>query len=256
MRATKGYVAGVGTTSALVGAIGCAFVVLSAVVAVHGWPLTLSLPGASTVEDQGAAAESALPTLDVFPSAEGAADRDVRGGDGARGATTMRLGPAAADAAPVASAFGPDGGDRSAASGDPAGRAPTAGAAGPAPGSSAAQTGATPGPVGSGGSTTTSPPAAPGDGATTLGGTVTQVTSTAGSAVTQTGQQLGGTVQGATSQLGGVVGQVSPAAGQTLTQTGQVVGGVVSGATGTVGQVVSGAGTTAGGLLGGLTGGH
>ena len=45
MRATKGYVAGVGTTSALVGAIGCAFAVLSAVVAVHGWPLRLRAPG-------------------------------------------------------------------------------------------------------------------------------------------------------------------------------------------------------------------
>ena len=56
MRATKGYVAGVGTTSALLGAIGCAFAILSAVVAVHGWPLTLGSPGVATVDGGGAAA--------------------------------------------------------------------------------------------------------------------------------------------------------------------------------------------------------
>ena len=38
MRATRGYLAGLGTTGALVAAIGCTFAVVSGVVAVRGWP--------------------------------------------------------------------------------------------------------------------------------------------------------------------------------------------------------------------------
>ena len=257
MRATKGYVAGLGTSSALVGAIGCAFAILSAVVAVHGWPLALGAPGTSTVDGRGAATEAALPSLEFFPTAP-AADapgaRHASAGAGGQGADE-RVVPAG----PVASAYGPATGDRSGGTHGAAGGGTLASAPATAAGSSgSAGPGISPTPSSGGGSSTPPPPsrsgAGSGAGSTTLGGTVTQVTSGAGTAVAQTGQQLGGVVQGATSQLGDAVGQVSPAAGQVVTQTGQAAGGVVSGATTTVGGVVTGAGTTAGGLLGGLTG--
>lgn len=257
MRATKGYVAGVGTTSALVGAIGCAFAVLSTVVAVHGWPLTLSGPSTPTVEGRSAAVEDAGARLGAFLEApRGAAHSRARV---SRVAKTERAGVAPASAGPVASAFGPTTAHGVPVTRGPRGRSPSggpaAGAASPSPGSAA---GARPVPAagaGSGSGTTATPPP-PADSSTTLGGAVTEVTGGAGTAVAQTGQQLAGAVQGATSQLGGTVGQLSPAAGQAVAQTGQVAGGVVSGATGAAGQVVSGAGATVGGLLGGLAGGR
>jgi hypothetical protein len=264
MRATKGYAAGIGTTSALIGAIGCAFAVLSTVVAVHGWPLALGAPSTSTLESPGAAAEEALPSLGALGTAEAArrapADRSV-GAHPSAGVVPVNV-------EPVASAFGPSAGapTRRSASGGTVAAGPAAGTASPgrATGSDAV---ARPAPAtrsdSDAGEPTQSPtptpmpPPSSGSGsAPTLGGTVAEVTSGAGTAVSQTGQQLGGAVQGATSQLGGTVGQVSPAVGQAVTQTGQVVGGVVSGATGAAGQVVSGTGATVVRLLGRLTGGR
>ncbi len=251
VRATKGYVAGVGTTSALIGAIGCAFAVLSAVVAVHGWPLTLQAPDASTVEDRGTGG-GALPSLGLFPAAQRTrADGRAAAEPGRRArGIVVRAG-----AGPVAGAFGPSADRRvpathAPASGPAPAGAPAAGAAG-SPAQPSPSPGAGSGSAGSETTATPPPPAADGS-SPTLGGTVTQVMSGAGTAVSQTGQQLGGAVQGATSQLGDVVGQVSPAVGQAVTQAGQTVGGVVGGTTGTVGQVVTGTGTTVGRLLGGL----
>jgi hypothetical protein len=256
MRATKGYVAGVGTTSALVGAIGCAFAVMSAVVAVHGWPLTLAPSGVTTVEGRSADGADVSPyLLDVFGGGGAWASR--RGQGGRRAAARLRAVGTPIAAAPVASAFGPRadvvvrGGRQT-----PATR-PGASAASPPPsgggGSVPVQPGDGAAAGGSGGSTGST---GSGSGGTTaLGGTVTQVASGAGTAVVQTGQQLSGGVQGTTGQLGGAVSQASPAVGQAVTQTGQLAGGVVSGATGTAGQLVSGAGAAVGGALGGLSGG-
>lgn len=261
MRATKGYVAGVGTTSALVGAIGCAFAVMSGVVAVHGWPLTLSAPHVSTVDGAAAAEAAPLPQLVALFTGQPDVFGSRRGDAGPRSAARAGGERIAAAERPVASAFGlrggvvPSGGashpepvTRSGASA--ASPVPSAGGSVPQPPSTGAATG--------GGVST--PPASGGGSAgggatdaTTLGGAVTQVTSGTGTAVAQTGQQLSGAVQGATGQLGAALGQVSPAVGQTVTQTGQVVGGVVSGATSTAGQVVSGTGAVVGGLLGRLT---
>jgi trimeric autotransporter adhesin len=256
MRATEGYVAGVGTTSALMGAIGCAFALLTTVVAVHGWPLELSTPGPATVEDHGGM-EGALPPVGLFPAFRRAVPA---GGAGRPVQTGPRPGIAPARMGPVASAFGqPAGATRRPADGRTPSVGPAAGAAGKTLAADAAPATPTPVPRGDAGPGSDGPPAAspPSDGgsSTTLGGTVVQVTSGAGTAVALTGQQLGSAVQGTTGQLGGAVGQVSPTAGKTVTQTGQVVGGVVSGATSATGQVVAGAGATAGRLLGGLGGG-
>jgi hypothetical protein len=264
MRATKGYVAGVGTTGALVGAIGCAFAVLSTVVAVQGWPLALTPPSVATLEERAPSGGDALVPLTVFPTAAPARSLAPSGAPASgRTAQVLSTRLAQRDGGPLAGTFGPaaegpalrgtDGG---------VGRVPQASpgasAASPAPGAGG---GSTPSPVqpgtgsggsGSGGSGASTPPASGSSSSPSLGGTVTQVTSGAGTTVSQTGQQLSGAVQGTTGQLGGVVGQVSPSAGQVVTQTGQLAGGVVSGATGTAGQVVSGAGAAVGRLLGGL----
>jgi hypothetical protein len=271
MRATKGYVAGVGTTGALVGAIGCAFAVLSTVVAVQGWPLALTAPSVATLDQRTPSAGDAFPSLlNVFPTA--ATVRTLAPARAPAPHTTaqvLHVGRLQSDGGPLASTFTPAVGDHQPNAAGDAGRVPSTGpgasAASPAPGAGG---GSTPAPVqpgagggtGPGGSGSGTPPAsspstppASGSGSSPgLGGTVTQVTGGTGTVVSQTGQQLGGAVQGATGQLGGVVGQVSPAAGQLVTQTGQVAGGVVSGATGMAGQVVSGAGATVGRLLGGL----
>jgi len=249
MRATKGYVAGLGTTTALIGAIGCAFAILSAAMAVHGWPLTLgSDPGVPTLEGGAAPPEGAsllAPGLLGAVRDAGAAPAPARR-DGGRLVTSVPGGRGTLAGEPSVSAL-----DAPAGAPAPAGL--------PRTGAATASTGGRPGttpPTGGGtaGGGTPPPSSLPGSGAgasSTVGSTVTQVASGAGGAVTQVGQQLGGAVQDATEQVGGDVGQVSPAVGQTVTQTGQVAGGVVTGATGTVGQVVTGAGTAVGVLLGG-----
>ncbi|HET6449611.1 MAG TPA: hypothetical protein VFG31_10940 [Conexibacter sp.] len=258
MRATKGYVAGVGTTSALVGAIGCAFAVMSAVVAVHGWPLRLSSPSMTTVDGRTPSDADAFPRLlDLFGGGLGVAHGHAA--PQRAPAARLRVRRVSTVAGPFASAFGSHAGvvapTRRAADPVPVPR-PGASAASPAPRAASETIAPTPPSSGetyggSGGSTT---PTGPGTAdTTTLGGAVTQVTSGAGTTVAQTGQQLSGVVQGTTSQLGGVVAQVSPAVGQVVTQTGQVVGGVVGGTTGAAGQVVAGAGATVGGVLGRLT---
>jgi hypothetical protein len=263
MRASKGYVAGVGTTGALVGAIGCAFAVLSTVVAVQGWPLALSAPSMATLEQQADAGGEALPRLDAFAFASGRPHAHEARLAPETAGRTLRRGRAQDDGGPLAAAFGPGVGGRKPRADGRAGVVPSAGvgasAASPVPGAGEGSPVPSPSPSPSpvppsagGSSGADAPPPAGADSPPTLGGTVTQVTSGAGTVVSQTGQQLSGTVQGATGQLGGVVGQVSPAAGQAVAQTGQVVGGVVSGATGAAGQVVSGAGTAVGRLLGGL----
>jgi hypothetical protein len=236
MRATKGYLAGMGTTTALIGAIGCAFAILSAAVAVHGLPLTLG-DGMGVVTLDGGPAPPARASL-LTPgllgrvSAAAAAAAPARRGH--------REPPAAAPGRPGVVAR-----EQSVPALDAP--APRVQPGTPAP---RVQSGASPPPR------PAPPPSGGGASATpAVGRAVTRVASRAGSAVTQAGQHVGGTVQGATQQVGSAVGQVSPAAGQTAAQVGQVADGVVSGATGTVGRVVTGAGTAVGGLLGGSGGG-
>lgn len=269
MRATKGYVAGLGTTSALVAAIACAFAVVSAVVAVQGWTGTLASPGVQTL-DAGEAARPSGSLEGLFGAGADSArvrDRQVGGralrasGRAGAPANTTPAGESLAglrisDGAPHA-APGTNGQDPVAPGATAAERA-AGSSPGPAP-ASAAPPRAPGAPGGGERPAPTEPPASPqapgAAGGSGAGGTVGELTSGVGEAVGRTGQQLGGVVQGATGQLGGTVGQVSPAAGQVVTQTGQAAAGAVSGATGAVGQVVQGAGGAVGGLLGGLGGG-
>src|SRR5215218_10276129 len=90
MRATKGYVAGVGTTGALVGAIGCAFAVLSTVVAVQGWPLGLAAPGVATFEGRAPDLGDAFAPSGVFPVAISARTPASVGSQASRTAARVR----------------------------------------------------------------------------------------------------------------------------------------------------------------------
>jgi len=246
MRATKGYVAGVGTTSALMGAIGCAFAVLSTVVAVHGWPLSPGASGVATLDGRSAADGAFPAAFDAFP---GTAARRARG----RASSPRRGSRSGAEttshgAGPLASAFGPASRRRAPATDGAPSRVPVAAtgarAATPAPRGGAAAPPAT-------GDPADAPTGAPGAGPKiNLKNTITNTTHNTNTTITQTNQQLSGTVQTTTGQLGATIGQVNPVAGQTVTQTGQTAAGVVSGAAGTAGQIVSGAGATVGGLLG------
>jgi len=259
MRATsRGYIAGVGTTGALVAAAVCAFVVVSAIVAFEGWPeVRLGLHPATL---DGSAGSTADPIASARLGAEPAASVPSNATGETRGSARHGAVPA-----------GPGGdlgsgrlaGEAPAVPGEPPAHVPAGGGTGArrvAHGSVTEPSGSERGTDGT--PTPTPSPATPGDptpppaggssGAGTVGATVTQVTGTVGTTITQTGQQLGGTVGATTGQVGTLVGQLSPAVGQTVTQTGQVAGGVVSGATGTVGQVVQGTGQVVGSLLGGL----
>lgn len=255
MRATRSYVAGVGTTGALLGAIGCAFAILSAVVAVHGWSLRLGAPEVATLDGGGAAvrAQATFPWPAGTPAAGFGAD-----GAGAARSRVEGAGPRAGERVGAFGLVAPTGGGAPGASGG----APGATAPGGTPRAVAAVPPAAgrPRAGGAGGGSAPAPPTGPrplpgGSGVVpAAGATVTQAAGVAGGAVAQAGQQVGGVVQGATGQVGATVGQVSPSAGQTVTHAGEAAGGVVSGAGDAAGQVVAGAGAAVGGALAGLGG--
>lgn len=263
MRTRKAFIAGLGTTGALMAAMACTFAIVSSIVAFEGWPSLHLGRSATTLEDGGTlsttAADSGLPL--ASPAVDGRVDTagssrhaqrvgalgdrrvrgsgdDVLGGDGqavvkdvtGSGGLDSSAGPAAD--VPPAHTSDRDGAGSGKAGGDP----DPAAAAEPPSAQPPAAGGTSPGSSGDGG----------------VGEAVDQVTTVAGTTVGQTGAALGATVGATTGQLGAVAGQVSPVLGQKVAQTGQAVGGAVTGTTGTVGQVVQGTGGVVGGLLGGL----
>lgn len=187
MRATKGYLAGLGTTSALIAAIACAFAILSAVVAVRGWTGALAAPPVPTLEGGGAALSGdPFGALLAGPVARGSTDGAVRrarldaiAGEGAAGARDVVTRLDAWGDEGAVSGTTQDGeaiGSRSSAGATqlPPQRTPAAGGG--------VEDGSAPPPAGS-----DQPP----DGGS-LGGAVTQVAAGTGAVVTQTGEQLGG----------------------------------------------------------------
>lgn len=261
MRTRKAFIAGFGTTGALMAATVCMFTVVSAIVAFEGWPsLHLGRPITTLEGDSAPVGDTGLALAgdmaggratgqraDRSHRISALGERPVHGsGEIVRSdeeqavvkAVSDEGAPASADPqSPAAhgSGQGDVGGDDGGSDSTPSDPTPSA----PPPAQSPSGDGSTPGPAGDGG----------------LGDTVGQTTSGLGTTVGQTGAALGTTVGTATGQVGTVVGQVSPALGQTIAQTGQTVGGVVTGTTGAVGQVVQGTGGVLGGLVGGL-GGH
>lgn len=273
MRTRKAFIAGLGTTGALMAAMVCMFAIVSAIVAFEGWPSLHLGRSATTLEDSGTRAAVAPQGAGATPDGDAGVDRASAAHSGSdrrhghrRGVDRLGERPAQGSgdgSVPISAGgdvkgvagVGTGGSNPTIAEPSTADRAPDGGRAatppdpsdGPSDPAPAAPPSQPPPPSGGSGQ----PPASGGGG---LGETVNQVTTGVGGVVTQTGSNLGGTVTTTTGQVGAVVGQVSPQLGQTVTQTGQVVGGVVTGTTGTVGQVVQGTGGVVGGLLGGLGG--
>ncbi len=271
MRTRKAFIAGFGTTGALMAATVCMFAVVSAIVAFEGWPSVQVGRPATTLDDGGVLGTSAEGGGAVTDSGGEAVTRTAHshralGKRPARGSGELGgvVGDEQSEVKGISGLGEVERGASDSSTIPPAAR----GSAQDGLGGGTSDDGDPPpsGPSGSSGSPPSQPPAGDGTGSSGdggLGGTVEEVTSSLGATVGQTGAALGATVgqTGAalgttvgttTGQLGATVGQVSPALGQTVVQTGQVVGTALAGTTGTVGQVVSGTGGVVGGLLGGL----
>jgi hypothetical protein len=231
MRATKAYIAGLGTTGILITCSVLLLTVGSALIAFEGWPGVASGDGLERVVVKNQAERSAGQTRHRSTTqlggaaagrrAERAAEhspRRIRQGSVRRAEPSRRLGPAPAT-------------DDGSSSGPPAGQ--------PNSGAGDARTSA-----GGGGKRTQAPAQAP-----DVGNTVEQATGGLGDTAENTAGGLGDTVQGTTGELGDAVGGVSPGLGETVSGTGDAAGQAVDGAGQGVGQVVEDTGRTVNGLL-------
>jgi hypothetical protein len=230
MRATKAYIAGLGTTGILITCFLLLLTVGSALVAFDGWP--------------GAAADDGLQRVVVKNQAERAATESRQDATARRRETAVsRRGeraaerPARGDRRGDVKSAQRSRTDRSTpATDDRSGSGPAV--AQPAPGASEAQTS-------TGGDKRTQAPVAAPD----VGNNVERATGGLGDTVQGTTGGLGDTVQGTTDGLGEAVGGVSPSLGETVSGTGEAAGQVVEEAGDGVGNVVEDTGRTVNGLL-------
>ena len=230
MRATKAYIAGLGTTGILITCFVLLLTVGSALIAFEGWPGVASGDGLERVVVKNQAARDAAQSRHRARAERGeAADRrgeraaehsasGVRRGSVRRAEPSRTVGPTPAT-------------DDGSGSGPVAGR--------PSSGTGGTST------SGGGGSRRTQAPVQAPD----VGNTVEQSTGGLGDTVESTTGGLGDTVQGATGGLGDAVGGVSPGLGETVSGTGDTAGEVVDGAGQGAGQVVEDTGRTVNGLL-------
>jgi len=219
VKATKAYLAGLGTTGILIGCFLVLLTVGSALVAFNGWP--------------GVASGDGLERVVVKNQAERATARAERDATAKRGhAVGERRAARAADRSARGTRRGSirraeksrtDGAEP--ATGDSSSAGPTPSQ--PASGSGGAHKGT------GGGGTHTQVPAAP-----DLGNTVEQASGGLGDTVEGTTGGLGDTVEGATGGLGETVSGTGEAAGQAVDDAGQGAG-----------QVVEDTGRTVNGLL-------
>jgi hypothetical protein len=229
-RATRAYLAGIGTSGSLLAGAALMFIVASALVAFRGWPHVAAQPSpGEVVVSPQASASPATPVARrlVLATAAAAGGRigarapatRAPGGRGVvpRGrvtapATSQSIGTPATTSRPVSAPSVPSSGARSAPS-VPSGCALGGCGSSPAP--------APTGPVK--------------QVVQTVGGTLGGVVSGAGTAA-------GSTVQQTTSTVGGAVSGVSPQVGGTVTQVGSGAANVIGGVTKTVSGVLSGIG--------------
>jgi hypothetical protein len=235
MKATKAYIAGLGTTGVLIAGFFVLLAVGSALVAFNGWP--------------GAAAGDELDRVVVEPESQLApalkAERtDVR--RVAQDARKRERGKAGAANSARRAAVRRGGSDTSAGLG--ADSAPNTGA-GAAPGAAPSGGSGASGERGNGGGRRAGGlpelPAPEPD----LGGTVDGATDGAGNALQGATGGVGDTVREVTGGAGETVGGVAPGVGETVTGTGETVGGVVDGAGQQANGVVDGVGETVGSAL-------
>jgi hypothetical protein len=230
MRATKAYIAGLGTTGILITCFLLLLTVGSALVAFDGWP--------------GAAADDGLQRVVVKNQAERATAESGQDGTARRRESAgTRRGERAAERsargdrrgsvrrAQRSRADGPTPATNDRSRSGPA-------VAEPGPGASEAHTS-------TGGDKRTQAPVAAPD----VGNNVEQATGGLGDTVQGTTGGLGDTVQGTTDGLGEAVGGVSPGLGETVSGSGDAAGQVVEGAGEGVGKVVEDTGQAVNGVL-------
>lgn len=226
-RATRAYLAGIGTSGSLLAGAALMFIVASAMVAFHGWPQVAAQPSpAEVVVSPGSAAASVSPVARRLAFIT-AAPRP--GGTGAAGAGGHAL----------------PGGGRTVGSGPRhsiGGRAPTERAGAPALPSAGGSSGSS-GSSGCGtGGCGSAPVPNPIPAATVpqpAKQTVHEIAGTLGGVVGGVGTTLGSTVQRTTSTVGGAVGTVSPTVGGTVSKTGSGTAKAINGVTQTLTGVLS-----------------
>ncbi|HTX31962.1 MAG TPA: hypothetical protein VMD09_11280 [Solirubrobacteraceae bacterium] len=217
VRATRSYMAGLGTSGSLLAGAALLFVLGSAIVAFRGWPQIAAGPATTSVTP--AAAHPAVPSRTarrlaavLRRQATVAAPAGRAGGAGRRGASNghvrVRTG--------VLGATAPG-------RGAPGRGVPTAGAASAGSGSGAC------------GGSCTNPQ-----------GLVTRLTNTVSQQVTKIGSDVGSGIGSGSSAVAGPVGGISPPAGNAVQNAGSTLGSAVSGATTTAASTLTQAGSALG----------
>jgi hypothetical protein len=229
MRATKAYIAGLGTTGILITCFLLLLAVGSALVAFDGWPGAAADDGLERVVVKNQAQRSPVSGSRHEPAAgpgEPARERRTDGAGkrsaGARRGSTQRAERSRVDEPAPAPDDGPS---------------PVPGQAGH--GARDVRTGG-----GDGARGIQAPAAAP-----NVGNTVEQATGGLGDTVQGATGGLGDSVRGATGGVGEAVGGVSPGVGETVTGTGDAAGQVMDGAGQEVGNLVEDTGRAVNGAL-------
>jgi hypothetical protein len=224
-RATRAYLAGIGTSGSLLAGAALMFIVASALVAFHGWPHVASQPspGEVVVSPRSASApiSPVARRLAFITAAPGAGGTGAAGGAG----------------------HAPTGAGRTVGSGTRhsiGGRRPTAR---PGGGTAVPGAGASSGAPTCGAGDCGSAPAANPITGTAVPEPVEQgvhhVVGRLGNVVGGVGGTLGSTVQRTTSTVGGAVGTVSPTVGGAVSNTGSGAAKAINGVTKTLTGVLS-----------------
>jgi hypothetical protein len=217
-RATRAYLAGIGTSGSLLAGAALMFLLASAMVAFRGWPHVAAQPSPAEVVVSPSASAPISPVarrLAFITAAPGLA------GAGAAGAAGHALpGGRTVGSGPRHSIGGPPPTSR------PGGKAPLSGAGGSSGsgtcGAGGCGSAPAPNPI------TSSAVPQP------VQQTVHQVVGTLGNVVGGVGTTLGSTVQRTTSTVGGAVRSVSPTVGGTVSNTGSGAASAINGVTKTL----------------------
>ncbi len=226
-RATRAYLAGIGTSGSLLAGAALMFIVASALVAFHGWPQVAAQPSPGEVVVSPRSASAAispvarrLAFITAAPAPRGAGAAGAAGhGHALTGAgrtvgsgTRHSIGGQSPTARPGGGAAGPGAGGSSGS--------PSCGANG---------CGSTPAPNPITGSAVPHP----------VQQRVHQVLGTLGNVVGGVGGAVGSTVQQTTSTVGGAAGTVSPTVGGAVSNTGSGAAKAINGVTQTLTGVLS-----------------
>jgi hypothetical protein len=259
VKASRAYIAGLGTSGVLIASFLLLFMVGSAIVAFQGAPGRANNDGLDRLDVSHTAGQSPVASRAPLSDDRRASDASAHRGHRGRRAAAPRAGRARTGARPAGTARGRDG-ERAAGvlHGGAAGGSDRGGGAATVGESGAESGGGRGGRDGAGRGTPGLPVQLPEVDTAPRAPTPGDVTSGLGNAVEQTTSGLGQTVGGVAPQLEEPVAQTGEALGGVVEQTGPVldgtvgqVNGTVDNVTGAVGGVTDRVRESAGGLLGG-----